>query len=46
MTNHDPVWIECAETVCTNGIGVHWRHVDNFAGRFTCPAHEPAEVPC
>jgi len=36
-------WIECAEPGCPNGIGVHWRHVENFRGRFICPNHAPAE---
>lgn len=46
MTNHDPVWIDCQEPGCPNGIGVHWRHVHNFEGRFYCPDHETDEVAC
>lgn len=50
MTTTAPVWIECSAIGCTNGIGVHWRHVDNFMDRYWCPDCESgalnSEVPC
>lgn len=35
----EPVYIGCEEPGCQNGIGVYYRHVDNFLGRFHCPEH-------
>ncbi|WP_155991925.1 hypothetical protein [Nocardioides sp. URHA0032] len=39
VTTPAPVWIECLEPGCPNGIGVHWRHAENFTDRFYCPDH-------
>lgn len=42
-------FVPCEEIGCENGIGVHWRHANNFAGRFYCTEHDPDEydeVPC
>lgn len=39
------VFVPCEEVGCANGIGVHWRHADNFAGRFYCPDHDRPEIP-
>lgn len=33
------VFVPCEEIGCENGIGVHYRHAENFAGRFYCPDH-------
>ncbi len=38
-TSTDPVWVTCQEDDCQAGIGVHWRHVESFLGRFYCPTH-------
>lgn len=44
------VFVPCEEVGCQNGIGVHWRHAENFAGRFYCTEHhdraELDEVTC
>lgn len=42
----DPVWIECQQTGCPNGIGVWHKHARNFEDRYRCPEHDVAEVPC
>ena len=42
---NDPVFIHCEEIACENGIGVHWRHAENFSGRFYCAEHSAANDP-
>ena len=40
MTDHDPAWVPCTHPECSDGIRVHWRHIENFTDRFYCPAHD------
>lgn len=34
------VFVPCEEIGCENGIGVHYRHAENFAGRYLCTEHD------
>lgn len=34
------VFVPCEEIGCENGIGVHYRHAENFAGRYYCAEHD------
>lgn len=42
-----PVFTQCAETGCTNGLAIRPEHVDHFDSRgWTCDEHQTHEVTC
>lgn len=42
-----PVFTQCAETGCTNGLAIRPEHVDHFDARdWRCGEHRMQEVPC